>query len=115
MIYTLEFLGLLAVALSLAASPWLVNVLGSLFSTHEAPHGPGRATQGHATQGHATQSHATAGFNSAASTDRAEMRDEIRRVTNLLESGRLDPGHSPAAAAASPRVIRLEPRYRPSV
>lgn len=105
MIYTLEFLGLLAVALSLAASPWLVNVLGSLFSTHEAPHGPGRATQGHA----------TAGFNSAASTDRAEMRDEIRRVTNLLESGRLDPGHSPAAAAASPRFIRLEPRYRPSV
>jgi len=105
MIYTLEFLGLLAVALSLAASPWLVNILGSLFSTHEAPHGPGRATQ----------AHATAGLNGAASTDRAEMRDEIRRVTNLLESGRLDSGHSPATTGASPRVIRMEPRYRPSV
>jgi len=110
MIYMLEFLGLLAVALSLAASPWLVDILSRFFSAPEAPHRPGHATQGHATQGHAA-----AGLNSAASTDRAEMRDEIRRVTNLLESGRLDPSHSPAAAGASPRVMRMEPRYRPSV
>ena len=105
MIYALEFLGLLAVALSLAASPLLVDLVERFFSAHEALHSSGKAYQGYA----------TAGLNREASIDRAEMRDEIRRVTNLLESGRFDPSHSPAKAGASPRVLRMEPRYRPSV
>ena len=68
MIYMLEFLGLLVGALSLAASPLLVRVLERFFPSFD--------DEGHAT-GH--------GVSGTLSNDRAEVRDEIRRMTNILE------------------------------
>jgi hypothetical protein len=76
MIYMLEFLGLLAVAISLAASPMLIKVLERFF--------PSLDEEGHA---------ATYGLNNVLGSDRAEVRDEIRRVTSILESSRLNIGH----------------------
>ncbi len=74
MIYMLEFLGLIAVALSLAASPVLVNVLDRFF--------PRLDEEGGTLEGY--------GLSKAIASDRAEMRDEIRRVTNILEAQTLD-------------------------
>ncbi len=74
MIYMLEFVGLLAVAVSLAASPVLVKVLERFFPQLEE-------------EGQAPVHY---GLRDAISSDRAEMRDEIRRVTNLLETKSLD-------------------------
>ncbi len=80
MIYMLEFLGLIAVALSLAASPLLVNVLERFF--------PHLDEEGSTVEGY--------GLSKALSSaraelrDRAEMREEIRRVTNILETQGLD-------------------------
>ena len=76
MIYMLEFLGLLAVAGSLAASPMLVKVLERFF--------PSLDEEVHA---------ATYGLSNVQASDRAEVRDEIRRVTSILESSRLNMGH----------------------
>jgi hypothetical protein len=78
MIYTLEFLGLLAVALSLVASRVLADILERFFSPI----------------GEEDRAAAGSGWRPAVSndrsSDRADMRDEIRRVTQLLESGQLD-------------------------
>jgi hypothetical protein len=82
MIYMLELLGLLAVAFSLAASPVLVNLLEHFFPPLEDD---GRTATGN-------------GSNSALTHDRAEMRDEIRRVTNMLENKNLDIRNSSNAA-----------------
>jgi hypothetical protein len=70
MIYMLEFLALVGIAVALAASPFLIRLLESI-----VPRDLGRATS-------------TAGYraSSAASRERAEMRDEIRRATNILET-----------------------------
>jgi hypothetical protein len=73
MIYILEFLGLLAVAASLAASPVLVNVLERFF--------PQLDDDNYIAPGY--------GRGSAAANDRSEMHDEIRRVTNILETNNL--------------------------
>jgi hypothetical protein len=76
MVYLLEFLGLLAVAFALAASPLLVKVLQRFFSSlDEKAH-----TAGY-------------GLSNAPANDRAEVRDEIRRMTSILESSHLDMGH----------------------
>jgi len=83
MIYMLEFLGLLAVACSLAASPLLINLLERFFPPVDDD---GRTPAG-----------LTNGLTSAL-TDRAEMRDEIRRVTNILETKNLDIRSSSNAA-----------------
>jgi hypothetical protein len=69
MIYLLEFLVLVAAALLVAASPVLVNLLERFFSSYGV---------------------SNAAMSNAASSDRAEMRDEIRRVTDILESKNLD-------------------------
>ena len=84
MIYMLEFLGLLAVAVTLAASPLLVGLLERLFPPEEGD--PRSAT-----------SHGLAG---AILNDRSEMRDEIRRVTDILER---DPGQT---RQVSPPAVR---------
>lgn len=77
MIYMLEFIGLLAVALALAASPLLVKVLERFFpSLDEEAHVAGYA------------------LSNAPANDRAEVRDEIRRMTSILESSHLDTGHA---------------------
>jgi hypothetical protein len=74
MIYMLEFLGLLVVAASLAASPVLVNLLERFF--------PQLDDETHAAPGY--------GLSGAMVHDRSEMRDEIRRVTNILETNKLN-------------------------
>ena len=74
MVYMLEFLGLLAVAFSLAASPVLVKVIERFFPSFDE------------------EGHAAYGLTNTVASDRAEVRDEIRRVTNMLESSRLDMG-----------------------
>ena len=73
MIYLFEFLGLLAVAIALAASPVLINVLERFFPPLDEDRG-------------------AAGYrlSSASGSDRTEVRDEIRRVTSILEGTRLD-------------------------
>jgi hypothetical protein len=76
MIYMLEFLGLLAVAVSLAASPVLIKVLERFF--------PSLDEEGHT---------GTYGLSNVPASDHAEVRDEIRRVTSILESSRLNVGH----------------------
>jgi hypothetical protein len=76
MIYLFEFLGFLAVALALAASPLLVKVLERFF--------PSLDEEAHA---------AAYGLSNAPANDRAEVRDEIRRMTSILESSHLDMGH----------------------
>jgi hypothetical protein len=68
MIYLLEFLGLLAVAVSLAASPLLVRVLERFFPSFDE-------------EGHA----AGYGLKGALASDHTEVRDEIRRATSILE------------------------------
>jgi hypothetical protein len=68
MIYMLEFLGFLAVAFSLAASPVLVNLLERFFSPLDDD---GRTATGYE-------------LNSALTLERAEMRDE-------RESASIDP------------------------
>lgn len=70
MIYMLEFVGLLAVAVALAASPLLVSMLERLF--------PPRDQDSHSSAGY--------GLSGAMLNDRSEMRDEIRRVTDILET-----------------------------
>jgi hypothetical protein len=72
MIYILEFLGLLAVAVALAASPLLIRLLDRLFAPDDGDN----------------RSAASYGLSSAILNDRSEMRDEIRRVTNILEADR---------------------------
>jgi hypothetical protein len=72
MIYMLEFVGLLAVAVALAASPLLVRMLERLFPPRDED----------------TRSTASYGLSSAMLNDRSEMRDEIRRMTNILETDR---------------------------
>ena len=70
MIYMLEFLGLLAVAVTLAASPLLIRLLERLFPPDDGDN----------------RSAASYGLSSAILNDRSEMRDEIRRMTNILEA-----------------------------
>jgi hypothetical protein len=82
MIYMLEFLGLTMVALSLAASPVLVNILDRFFPRLDEE---GRTAEGY-------------GLSKAMASERAEMRDEIRRVTNILEAHSLDIRQSSNAA-----------------
>jgi hypothetical protein len=72
MIYMLEFLGLLAVAASLAASPVLVNLLERFFPRFDDESHPASVGLGH-----------------GVAQDRSEMRDEIRRVTDILEADNL--------------------------
>jgi hypothetical protein len=78
MIYMFEFLGLLAVAAALAATPLLVSMLERLFPPED---GDNRSTGDYE-------------LSSAILSERSEMRDEIRRVTNILESdhGRMRQG-----------------------
>jgi hypothetical protein len=75
MIYMLEFLGLLAVAFSLAASPVLIKLIERFFPAFDE------------------EGHAAYGLSNAAASDRTEVRDEIRRVTSILESSRVNVGH----------------------
>jgi hypothetical protein len=83
MIYMLEFLGLLAVAVSLAASPILVNLIERFFPTFEE-------------EGHAS----AYGLSNTVASDRAEVREEIRRATSILESSRLDMRHQDMTPSA---------------
>jgi hypothetical protein len=69
MIYTLEFLALLGIAIALAASPFLIRLLESIF-----PADLNRSPS------------AGYGLARAASQDQSEMRDEIRRATKILET-----------------------------
>ena len=71
MIYMLEFLGLLAVAFSLAASPVLLKVLERFFPSLDEDAG-------------------TVGYSvtNARSNEHAEVHDEIRRMTSILENSR---------------------------
>jgi hypothetical protein len=66
MIYLLEFLGLLAVAVALAASPLLIKLFGYLFQ-RERSAAPIRAS------------------NATRPQESFELRDEIRRLTQVLE------------------------------
>ena len=68
MIYMLEILGLIAIAASLAASPILINVLDRFFP----PLGDDGGNAGYGS--------------STATSERAEMRNELRRATNIIES-----------------------------
>lgn len=72
MIYMLEFLGLLAVAFSLAASPVLIKLIERFFPAFDE------------------EGHAAYGFSNTAASDSTEVRDEIRRVTSILESSPLN-------------------------
>jgi hypothetical protein len=66
MIYLLEFLGLLAVAVALAASPLLIKFFGYLLQRGQST-SPIRAP------------------NMARTPEGFELRDEIRRLTEVLE------------------------------
>ena len=71
MIYMLEFLALLGIAIALAASPFLIRLLESI-----VPADLNRSP--------------AAGYRlaGAASQDQSDMRDEIRRATKILETDR---------------------------
>jgi hypothetical protein len=89
MIYMLEFLGLLGIAVALAASPFLIGLLESIF--------PSDLNQGRSSAGY--------GLASAASKERSEMRDEIRRATDILETDPRSAGRSPDS-----NIKRTQPR-----
>jgi len=76
MIYLLEFLALVGIALALAASPFLINLLESIV--------PARPNRRRAAAGYDSTS--------AASKERSEMRDEIRRATDIIESNQRSTG-----------------------
>jgi hypothetical protein len=82
MIYMLEFLGLVAVACSLAASPLLIKVIERFFPSVD------------------DEGHAAYGLTNSVASDRAEVRDEIRRVTSILESSHLRTGNQGLTPAA---------------
>jgi hypothetical protein len=69
MVYLLEFVGFLAVAIALAATPQLVKLF-QRFMPHQPsdrPSNPARASS------------------VASVKERSELRDEIRRLTHVLE------------------------------
>ncbi|HEX4150798.1 MAG TPA: hypothetical protein VHY75_01175 [Steroidobacteraceae bacterium] len=74
MIYFLEFLGLLGIAVILSATPLLLRVFEYIF--------PPRATESRPATGY--------GPIRARSDDNSEVRSEIRRMTALLEVDRRD-------------------------
>jgi len=75
MIYLLEFLALVGIALALAASPFLINLLESI-----VPARPNRR------RAMAAYDSASAASKERSDKERSEMRDEIRRATNIIES-----------------------------
>jgi hypothetical protein len=88
MIYMFEFLGLLAVAAALAASPLLVGMLERLFPPHDSD----------------DRSAGDYELSRASLNDRSEMRDEIRRVTNILETDHV------RIRRGSPRALSCQDR-----
>ena len=81
MIYLLEFLGLLGVAILLAVSPLLIRLVEIIV--------PRGAKQSRSTAPHASTR--------VRSEERSEIRDEISRMTTMLELERRDVrGNSPS-------------------
>jgi hypothetical protein len=76
MIYTLEFLALVGIAVALAASPFLFRLLESIV--------PGDLDRARSAAAYRPVS--------AAAKERLEMRDEIRRATHILEGDRRKAG-----------------------
>jgi hypothetical protein len=83
MIYMLEFLALVGIAVALAASPFLFRLLESIV--------PGQLDRGRSAAAYRPAS--------AVSKEHSEMRDEIRRATHILEGDRRKTGPGPAADA----------------